>query len=159
MELTGNIYNERKIVVTFSFEEVCEALTGKKAIHISLPEKQADWDYVARQLVSGGAVLDQHPEWVINPTEAMQTFGYDREDFEKKFKHQNLTMLFYYLTSYENDEEILDTNYYNRKAMNSLYIRLARACLKCHCPKVSPTAWLKEHELGTFSQFYAKEGD
>lgn len=59
MELTGNIYKERKIVVTFSFEEVCEALTGKKAIHISLPEKQADWDYVARQLVSGGAVLDQ----------------------------------------------------------------------------------------------------
>ena len=143
--------------MTFSFEEVCEALMGKKAIHISLPEKQADWDYVARQLSSAGAVLDQHSDWVIKPTEAMQVLGYSREDFEKKFIIQNLSTLFYYLTDFEDDEEILDIAYDNQKAMDSLYMRLARACLKCDSSiKISPIAWLKKKHLETFSQFCAK---
>lgn len=143
--------------MAFTFEEVCEALIGKKAIHISLPEKQSDWDYIARQLSSAGAVLDQHPDWVVKPTEAMQALGYSREDFEKKFILQNLSTLFYYLTDYEDDEEILDIAYDNQKAMDSLYLRLAKACLKCDSSiKVSPTAWLKKNHLETFSQFCAK---
>ena len=150
----------------YTFNELCRDFTGCYADDIPLPEKKADWQYVARQLISGGAVLDGHPDWVINLSEVIQTLDYTYEDFQEKHgEHQTLSYLLYYLTSYEDWEEVLtdECSKVKRQQMNSLYQRFAKACLKCyivqeneigHISKmVSPTAWLKEHNLETFEQF------
>lgn len=144
----------------FTFNQLCGLLTGCPSDNMLLPEKNADWQYVARQLTSGGAILNQQPDWVVNPTEAMEALGYTREGFQEKYKeYPTLSDLFCYLTDSKDWEVVLDSSCDNPKVMNSLYQRLARACLKCsllqgtYGKAVSPTAWLKENYLSTFEQF------
>ena len=157
----------------FTFNQLCGLLTGCPSDNMLLPEKNADWQYVARQLTSGGAILNQQPDWVVNPTEAMEALGYTREGFQEKYKefdevekaHPDVFNILLqilddgYLTDSKDWEVVLDSSCDNPKAMNSLYQRLARACLKCsllqgtYGKAVSPTAWLKENYLSTFEQF------
>lgn len=124
----------------FTFNQLCRLLTGCPPDNMLLPEKDADWQYVARQLTSGGAIT--------------------REGFQEKYKeYPTLSDLFHYLTSSKDWEVVLDSSCDNPKVMNSLYQRLAKACLKCsllqgtYSKTVSPTAWLKANNLSTFEQF------
>ena len=124
----------------FTFNQLCELLTGYTSDDMLLPEKNADWQYVARQLASDRTVT--------------------RKEFQEKYpekynKYPTLSDLFHYLTGSGACEIILDNSCCDSKSTNRLYQRLARACLKCS-QTASPTAWLKENNLSTFEQFCFK---
>lgn len=130
--LFQKIYRGERIM-KFTFNQLCELLTGYPSDDMLLPEKNADWQYVARQLASDRTVT--------------------REEFQAKYKkYPTLSDLFHYLTGSGACEIILDSSCNNSRATNRLYQRLAKACLKCS-QVASPTAWLKENNLSTFEQF------
>lgn len=136
--------------MTFTFNELCELLTGCSADNISLPEREADWNYVARQLIYNA----KKPR-----------LNYSQSKFQRAHKDElTLGNLFRYLTNRKVSEEVLDSeDVWHKKPQRDLYLRLARACVKCyildeirvgHTDKnISPTAWLKENNLSTFEQF------
>ena len=136
--------------MTFTFNEFCKLLTGYPADNMPLPERKADWDYVARQLIYNAA---------------KPRLNYSQSKFQRTYRdEQTLDNLFCYLTNCEVSEEVLDSeDVWHKKSQGDLYLRLAKACAKCYILEeirvghtdrdISPTAWLKEKNVVTFEQF------
>lgn len=129
-----------------SLNTLCVNLTGLTADSIIIQDKDFMW--LARRFQSAKSVMCNQPEWVKNPTEALECCGYTFEGFKKAYEgiatpkscpSYTLAQVFAYImdvdaekTSELANDTFLDSGYANEKWFNRLYTELAKAIAKAY---------------------------
>ncbi len=159
----------------YSFNDICKTLTGFDAYGFYVPKNKKDWLCIARQMMSGLAIIWNMPEYVTAPSKGLELFDKSYEDFCKKYdsRYFTLNVLFSYITDMTLDEELLNDREYAGNVplpvtaslemlMYRIYLRFAKAVAKAYICEykdkgligdISMSKWLKENNLATFRQF------
>lgn len=138
--------NAEKSKRSDSLNTLCVNLTGLTADGITIQDKDFMW--LARRFQSAKAVMCNQPDWVTNPTEALECGGKTFEDFKKVYEgiatptscpSYTLAQVFAYImdadaekTSELANDTFLDSGYANEKWFNRLYTELAKAIAKAY---------------------------
>lgn len=152
---------------TYSFNDICKTLTGFDAHDFCIPQNKKDWLCIARQMMSGVAIIWNMPEYVTAPSAGLELFGKSYEDFCEKYdsRYCTLNVLFSYITNMTSDEELVNDNENTTTSdmlMYRIYLRFAKAVAKAYIceytdkgliKNTSMSKWLKENSLATFRQF------
>lgn len=163
----------------YSFNDICKTLTGFDAYGFYVPKSKKDWLCIARQMMSGLAIIWNMPEYVTAPSEGLELFDKSYEDFCKKYdsRYFTLNVLFSYITDMTSDEELLNDREYAGNVplpvtasletlMYRIYLRFAKAVAKAYICEykdkglindISMSKWLKENNLATFRQFVDRQ--
>ncbi|MBR0542434.1 MAG: hypothetical protein IJK26_09595 [Clostridia bacterium] len=148
-----------------SLNTLCVNLTGLTADGIIIQDK--DWKWLARRFAAAEALAYNQPEWVTNPTEALECHGKTFEDFKKTYEgiatpescpSYTLAQVFAYIMDEPEaaDTVMLDTDLllkedgYSRQIINTLLNRtykefaqaVAKAYLSLYSRKESPKQFL-----------------
>lgn len=141
---------------TDSFNSLCQNLVGLAANDI--PVYEEEWSYLARRFASAGAAAQTQPDWVLNPTDMLETLEKTYEGFCKVYAGianpaglpvYTLAQLFDYIfidddrleeTIQKREEEVekavndafLDSGYANEGWFKCIYKELAKAISKAY---------------------------
>ena len=160
---------------TYSFNDICKTLIGFDAHDFCIPQNKRDWLCIARQMMSGVAIIWNMPEFVTAPSAGLELFGKSYEDFCEKYdsRYCTLNVLFSYITNMTSDEELGNDREYAgdvplpitanlEMLIYRIYLRFAKAIAKAYICEykdkglisdISMSKWLKENSLATFRQF------
>lgn len=145
------------------FEEICKHITGSSPSGIII--QSGDWSYIARRLMSAWAACSNMPDWIINPTEGLESLEKTPDGFKEFCKAETeptLQDLYEYI--FEEDKDEVDINR-DTKWENRVYREFSKAIAKSYLGswnyRYSPQAFLQGkatinyRDLSTFDKFKA----
>lgn len=138
-----------ELQVTYSFNDICKAMTGTDASDICTPEKESDWLSVVKHIIAGFSVITNYPDDIL--------LVYDST-------FDNLEALYFFITGESVNDNLLDDetdeDVSRNTLMNRAYAHFAKAIAKAYiCQNAerdgrkSVSKFLEKHRLETFGQF------
>lgn len=157
--------------MTYSFNDICQTITGTDANDICTPEKESDWLSVAKHIIAGYSVITNMPEWVKCPADGLICCDSTFDIFNEIYADTSLETLYSFVTAESVNDYLLDDETdedVSRYAlMNRAYAHFAKAIAKAYiCQNAERDGrkpvgkYLEEIRLETFGQFlFRKAGD
>lgn len=150
--------------MTYSFNDICKAITGTDANDICTPEKESDWLSVAKHIIAGYSIITNMPEWVKCSADGLICCGITLDKFTEIYADTSLETLYSFITEESANDYLLDDETdedASRYALlNKAYAHFAKAIAKAYiCQNAERDGrkpvgkYLEENRLETFGQF------